>query len=118
MLSLQEFLKLPSWITRTYPNPGEFEIPIAIQSLLPDAVAEARTLHVRPTRGISRRICRPGSRRRFRTSQHLQGRQLSFLEFAYPEDQTLVGARRNKKLERSATSTRFSPVTAAGWRIR
>jgi hypothetical protein len=30
----------------------------------------------------------------------LQGRQLSFLEFAYPEDQTLVGARRNKKLER------------------
>jgi hypothetical protein len=30
----------------------------------------------------------------------LQDRQLSFLELEYPEDQTLVGARRNKKLER------------------
>jgi len=30
----------------------------------------------------------------------LQGRQLSFLEFEYPEDAALVGARRNKKLER------------------
>ena len=36
----------------------------------------------------------------------LQGRQLSFLEFAYPEDQTLVGARRNKKLERQAAHRR------------
>ena len=30
----------------------------------------------------------------------LQDRQLSFLEFDFPEDQTLIGARRNKKLER------------------
>jgi hypothetical protein len=30
----------------------------------------------------------------------LQDRQLSFLEFEYPEDAALLGARRNKKLER------------------
>jgi hypothetical protein len=31
---------------------------------------------------------------------NLQGRQLSFLEIEYPEDQTLIGTRRNKKQER------------------
>ena len=31
---------------------------------------------------------------------NLQGRQLSFLEFEFPEDASLVGVRRSRKMER------------------
>jgi hypothetical protein len=99
VLSLQEFLKLTQLDTRTYPNPGQFEIPIAVQSLLPDAVSEARR-YMSARRRTFQENLRARLQEEILNLATLQGRQLSFLEFAYPEDQTLVGARRNKKLER------------------
>ncbi len=99
VLSLQEFLKLTQLDTRTYPNPGQFEIPIAVQSLLPDAVSEARR-YMSARRRTFQENLQARLQEEILNLATLQGRQLSFLEFAYPEDQTLVGARRNKKLER------------------
>ena len=99
VLSLQEFLKLTQLDTRTYPNPGHFEIPIAVQSLLPDAVSEARR-YMSARRQTFQENLQARLQEEILNLATLQGRQLSFLEFAYPEDQTLVGARRNKKLER------------------
>jgi hypothetical protein len=43
VVRLEDFLKRTHLGTRAYPNPGEFEVPIAITSLLPQAVAEAGT---------------------------------------------------------------------------
>ena len=99
VLSLQDFLKLTQLEKRTYPNPGEFEIPIAIHSLLPDAVAEARH-YMSDRRKAFQQNLHARLEDEIQNLSTLQGRQLSFLEFAFPEDQTLVGARRNKKLER------------------
>jgi len=99
VLSLQQFLKLTQLDTRTYPNPGQFEIPIAVQSLLPDAVSEARR-YMSARRRTFQENLQARLQEEILNLATLQGRQLSFLEFAYPEDQTLVGARRNKKLER------------------
>ena len=99
VLSLQDFLKLTQLDKRTYPNPGELEIPIAIHSLLPDAVAEARH-YMSDRRKAFQQNLHARLEVEIQNSSTLQGRQLSFLEFAFPEDQTLVGARRNKKLER------------------
>jgi hypothetical protein len=99
VLSLQEFLKLTQLDTRTYPNPGQFEIPIAVQSLLPDAVSEARR-YMSARRRTFQENLQARLQEEILNLSTLQGRQMSFLEFAYPEDQTLVGARRNKKMER------------------
>ncbi|MDR3749021.1 MAG: DEAD/DEAH box helicase [Acidobacteriota bacterium] len=99
VLPLQDFLKLTQLDKRTYPNPGEFEVPVSIQSLLPQAVEEAR--HYMSSR---RREFQENLKNRLneeiRNLETLQGRQMSFLEFEYPEDLALVGVRRNKKLER------------------
>jgi hypothetical protein len=99
VLPLQNFLKRTQLNTRTYPSPGEFEIPVSVRSLLPDAVAEARRYM-----SVRRQAFQDNLQKRLREEMEnlgtLQGRQLSFLEFEYPEDQTLIGARRNKKLER------------------
>ena len=53
VLSLQEFLKLTQLDTRTYPNPGEFEIPIAVQKSPARCGCRGSPLHVRPPPGIS-----------------------------------------------------------------
>jgi hypothetical protein len=99
ILPLQEFLKRTQLNARTYPNPCELEIPIVVRSLLPDAVSEAK--HYMSAR---RRVFQENLKNRLDYEMQnlatLQGRQLSFLEFEYPDDHTLVGARRNKKLER------------------
>jgi hypothetical protein len=99
ILPLEDLLRRTQLGTRAYPNAGEFEIPIAVHSLLPDAVGEAR--HYMSAR---RRAFEDDLQARLqeviRNLAGLQDRQLSFLELEYPEDQTLIGARRNKKLER------------------
>lgn len=99
ILSIEEFLKRTQLGIRPYPNTGEFDVPVAVQSLLPDAVAEAR--HYMSTR---RQAFQESLRARLQEEMlnlaALQNRQLSFLEIEYPEDAALVGARRNKKLER------------------
>jgi hypothetical protein len=99
VLSLQEFLNLTHLDQRAYPNLGQLEIPIAVSSLLPDAVAEARrymsTRRQAFQQGLEARL-----REEMLSLSTLQDRQLSFLEFEFPEDQTLLGSRRNKKLER------------------
>jgi hypothetical protein len=99
VLSLQEFLKYTQLNTRTYPNPGEFEIPIAVCSLLPDAVAEARR-YMSARRQRFQESLQTQLQEEMQNLSTLQGRQLSFLEFEFPEDEALVGARRDKKLER------------------
>lgn len=99
VLPLQEFLKRTQLNTRRYPNLGELEIPVAVPSLLPDAVAEARS-YMSARRKEFQENLRKRLDEEMQNLATLQGRQLSFLEFEYPEDQTLVGARRNKKLER------------------
>jgi hypothetical protein len=99
ILSVADFLKRTQLGTRAYPNPGEFEIPVAVQSLLPDAVTEARHYMSARRRAFEDDL-KARLQEMIQNLATLQDRQLSFLELEYPEDQTLVGARRNKKLER------------------
>ena len=98
-LPLQDFLKLTQLDKRTYPNPGEIEISIGLRSLLPAAVEEARS-YMSARRRLFQENLQARLMEEIQNLGNLQGRQLSFLESAFPEDQTLVGARRNKKLER------------------
>ena len=99
VLSLDEFLKKTQLHTRVYPNPGEFEIPIPVNSLLPQAVAEGRRYM-----SVRRQEFQKGLQARLEAENAsltgLMEKQLSFLDFEFPEDQALIGARRNKKLER------------------
>jgi hypothetical protein len=99
VLTLDEFLKRTQLHTRVYPNPGEFEIPIAISSLLPQAVAEGRRYM-----SARRQEFQKGLQARLEEENAslagLMEKQLSFLDFEFPEDQALVGIRRNKKQER------------------
>lgn len=99
VLSVDEFLKRTKLSTRSYPNTGEFDVPIAVQSLLPGVVAEARH-HMSARRRAFEDDLQVRLREVVRNLAGLEDRQLSFLELEYPEDHTLVGARRNKKLER------------------
>jgi hypothetical protein len=84
---------------RNYPNPGEFDVPVAVRSLLPDAVSEARR-YMSAQRQAFQANLQSRLQAEMANLGALQDRQLSFLDFEYPEDQALVGARRNKKLER------------------
>jgi hypothetical protein len=99
VLPLQDFLKLTQLEKRAYPNPGEIEISIGLRSLLPAAVEEARS-YMSSRRRIFQENLQARLDEEILNLGNLQGRQLSFLESAFPEDQSLVGARRNKKLER------------------
>ena len=117
VLPLQDFLKLTQLDKRNYPNPGEVEISIGLRSLLPAAVEEARC-YMSARRRVFQENLQTRLHEEILNLSNLQGRQLSFLEFAFPEDQTLVGARRNKKLERRRHIDGFSRVTAAGSRKR
>ncbi len=99
ILPIGDFLKRTQLGTRAYPNPGEFEIPIAVHSLLPDAAVEARHYMSARRRAFENDL-QARLKEMVQNLVTLQDRQLSFLELEYPEDQTLVGARRNKKLER------------------
>jgi hypothetical protein len=98
VLPLDEFLKRTQLHTRVYPNPGEFEISIAVNSLLPQAVAEGRRyMSARREefqKGLQARLEEENA-----SLAGLMEKQLSFLDFEFPEDQTLVGVRRNKKQE-------------------
>lgn len=99
VLPLQDFLKLTQLDKRGYPNPGEIEISIGLRSLLPAAVEEARS-YMSSRRRMFQENLQARLEEEILNLGNLQGRQLSFLESAFPEDQSLVGARRNKKLER------------------
>ena len=99
VLPLEDILRRTQLGTRAYPNPGEFEISVAIHSLLPDAVAGARRYMSARRRAFEDDL-QARLQEVIRNLAGLQDRQLSFLELEYPEDQTLIGARRNKKLER------------------
>jgi hypothetical protein len=99
VLSLQEFLNLTHLDQRAYPNFGQLDIPIAVSSLLPDAVAEARR-YMSARRQAFQQGLETRLREEMLSLSTLQDRQLSFLEVEYPEDQTLLGSRRNRKLER------------------
>jgi hypothetical protein len=99
VLSLQEFLLLTQLDKRTYPNAGDPEIPIALSSLLPDAVAEARR-YMSTRRQEFQQDLQARLKEQMLSLSRLQDRQLSFLEFEFPEDQALLGSRRSKKLER------------------
>jgi hypothetical protein len=99
VLPLAEFLKRTKLDARTYPNPGEFDVPVAVRSLLPDAVSEARR-YMSAQRQAFQANLQSRLQAEMANLGALQDRQLSFLDFEYPEDQALVGARRNKKLER------------------
>jgi hypothetical protein len=99
VLPLQEFLNLSQLDKRTYPNSGEFEIPLAITSLLPDAVAEARR-YMSSRRQEFQQNLQARLQEQILSLNTLQNRQLSFLEFEFPEGQALLGSRRNRKLER------------------
>ena len=99
ILSLTEFLNRTQFSKRLFPNAGEFDIPVAITSLLPIAVAEAREhMSQRRKEFDSELQVRLGEQ--LSNLSELEGRQLSFLECAYPEDEMLVGTRRSKKQER------------------
>ena len=99
VLSLQEFLNLTHLDQKAYPNPGQLDIPIAVSSLLPDAVAEARR-YMSARRQAFQQGLETRLQEEMQSLSKLQDRQLSFLEFEFPEDQTLLGQRRNRKLER------------------
>jgi hypothetical protein len=99
VLPLAEFLKRTKLDARNYPNPGEFDVPVAVRSLLPDAVSEARR-YMSAQRQAFQANLQSRLQAEMANLGALQDRQLSFLDFEYPEDQALVGARRNKKLER------------------
>ena len=99
VLSLHDFLGRTQLSTRLFPNAGEFDIPVAITSLLPEAVAEART-YMSARRQAFEQDLQIRLQKEMSSLAELEGRQLSFLECAYPEDQTLIGTRRSKKLER------------------
>lgn len=99
VLTLEDFLKRTQLNTRTFPSPGDFEIPVAVGSLLPDAVAEARR-YMSTRRQAFQENLQARLDEEMENLGTLQGRQLSFLEFEFPDDATLVGVRRNKKLER------------------
>jgi hypothetical protein len=82
-----------------FPNAGEFDIPVAITSMLPEAVAEARA-YMSARRRAFEQDMQNRLQQGMSSLADLEGRQLSFLECEYPEDQTLIGTRLNKKLER------------------
>jgi hypothetical protein len=99
VLPLDGFLRRTQLGERSFPSPGEFEIPVAVRSLLPDAVREARR-HMSARRQAFQESLKARLEEQILSLATLQGRQLSVLEMEYPEDPTLVGARRNRKLER------------------
>jgi hypothetical protein len=99
MLSLEQFLAQTQLAVRLFPNTGGFDIPVAVTGLLPEAVAEARS-YMSSRREDFEQDLSLRLKEQIESLSELQGRQLSFLECEYPEDQTLVGSRRNKKLER------------------
>ena len=99
VLSLQDFLGRTQLSTRLFPNAGEFDIPVAITSLLPEAVAEART-YMSARRQAFEQDLQIRLQKEMSSLADLEGRQLSFLECEYPEDQALIGTRRSKKAER------------------
>ena len=99
VLTLQEFLERTQLSKRLFPNAGAFDVPVAITSLLPIAVAEARE-HVSQRRKEFDSDLQVRLDEQLSSLSDLEGRQLSFLECAYPEDATLVGTRRSKKQER------------------
>jgi hypothetical protein len=99
VLPLQDFLTRTQLNARAFPNPGQFEVPVAVTSLLPEAVAEARR-HMSSRRLAFQEGLQTRLQQEIMNLAALQDRQLSFLEFELPEGESLSGARRNKKLER------------------
>jgi hypothetical protein len=99
IVRLEDFLRRTQLGTRAYPNAGSFEVPIAVSSLLPQAVAEARRYMTSRRKEFQDRL-QLRLQAEVQSLVILQGRQLCFLESEYPDNETLVGARRNKKQER------------------
>ncbi len=99
VLSLHDFLgRTQRRSTRSFPNAGESDIPVAITSLLPEAVAEART-YMSARRQAFEQDLQIRLQKEMSSLAELEGRQLSFLECAYPENDNFIGTRRSKKLE-------------------
>ncbi|MDM7995622.1 MAG: DEAD/DEAH box helicase [Acidobacteriota bacterium] len=99
ILPLQQFLDHTKLNARTFPNAGAFDIPVAVSGLLSDVVSQARNYMSERCREFQQSI-QPQLQEEIGNLAKLRDRQLSFLETEYPEDQTLVGARRNRKMER------------------
>ncbi len=116
VLSLHDFLETNAAITRSFPNAGEFDIPVAITSLLPEAVAEARRYmsarreafkkSADPAAGGNAESRGPGGPPAFIPRMRVSGRS--------DPDRRRAAAR---SWNVSDTSTQSSPITGVGWRI-
>ncbi|MGD0127854.1 MAG: DEAD/DEAH box helicase [Terriglobia bacterium] len=98
IISLQDLLRRTQFGSRAYANRGASEVPVAIQALLPSAVAEARS-YMSSRRQAFENDLQVRLQEIRRNLADLEDRQLGFLELKFPEDSTLTGARRNKKDE-------------------
>lgn len=87
ILTLPEFLERTKLNTRTYPNPGQYDVPVATVSLLSEAVAEARR-HMSRRRQEFEKEMQHRLTEEMGTLAALQQRQLSFVESKYPTDRS------------------------------
>lgn len=96
ILSLAEFLDCTKFGRRSYPNPGSFEVSVALKSLLPDAVKAARS-HVSQTRKAFEAGLRSRLTREMETLARLRDRHHQQLELDLPEGESVPALQRGRK---------------------
>ncbi len=99
ILPLEEFLERTQLGRRNYPNPGGFDVPVALSSLLPDAVRAAR-LHMSDRRKAFEESFRSRLAEEIETLTHLHDRHHRQLELDLPETQSIMALQRSRKEQR------------------
>lgn len=94
ILPLADFLRHTKLAERTFPSAGEFDVPVAVLGLRPEAVRQALAYMSARRRHFQEEF-QSRCDEEMRNLERLQDRQLSFLEIAFPDAQM-----RNKKEER------------------
>jgi len=99
LLALDEFLKRTRLRETRYPNPGGFEIPPALQGLVPEAIAHARSYMSEKRRAFEDQM-RPRLQEELDRLEKLCERQQRVLDLKFPDDGQLTGVRLNRKQAR------------------
>ena len=96
ILSLSDFLERTQLGRRSFPNPGSFELPLTLKSLLPDAVRAAR-IHMSERRQAFEESFRSRLAGEIETLTRLRDRHHQQLELDLPEVQAIMALQRSRK---------------------
>jgi hypothetical protein len=96
ILSLPDFLERTQLGRRSFPNPGGFELPLTLKSLLPDAVRAAR-IHMSERRQAFEDSFRSRLAGEIETLTRLRDRHHQQLELDLPEVQAIMALQRSRK---------------------